>query len=242
MFFRDHKYSIFGAAIWVGLVIIFLLFCCFRTPLPLPPEEGILLEFDEPIGGGSMNVGNNNNDNSNDNNFVPESGYNTDNSEDVPAMKNSTTPNSSDIEKPANTTPAPTNKAQDKVGNNFGNFGSGTGSGTSGSGTNDGNPGSGTSGSGGGSGNAPSGSGGGLGGRTILYVPDMPSKDNLFGTVTFKITVDNKGNVTYVSVYTSSGIKEVDNLALEYVKKIKYEAITGTQDQTGFYTVTLKQR
>ena len=242
MIFKDHRYSIFGVAIWVGFVTAILLLYGFSTPLPLPAEKGILLEFEDSklMGGGNINAGesgNKNNDGSNVSDYVPENGYNTQDNEEAPAMRPSTTPNTSEDPRP----PTPSNKGQDKLGNKFWNFGSGSGTGNAGSGTGDGNPGLGTSGAGGGSGNAPSGSGKNLTGRAITYTPSIPSQDNLFGTAVCAITVDAKGNVISATIHISGG-KEVDKIALEYVKQIKYAAIDGSDYQTGYYTVTLQQR
>lgn len=54
-FFRKHKKGIIGTLLFHGFVALILVFFKFSTPLPLPGEEGILINFgDEEMGSGPV--------------------------------------------------------------------------------------------------------------------------------------------------------------------------------------------
>ena len=44
-FIKDHKNGIIGTLLFNGFILILLIFLGFTTPLPLPEEEGILINF-----------------------------------------------------------------------------------------------------------------------------------------------------------------------------------------------------
>jgi len=46
-FFKEHKNGIIATILFHGIVFLLIIFWGFRTPLPLPAEEGILINFGE---------------------------------------------------------------------------------------------------------------------------------------------------------------------------------------------------
>ncbi|TKG97092.1 hypothetical protein EYV94_01300 [Puteibacter caeruleilacunae] len=52
-YFQKHKKAFYGTFIFHAIVLILLIVCGFFTPLPLPEEEGLLVDFgDSPTGAG----------------------------------------------------------------------------------------------------------------------------------------------------------------------------------------------
>ena len=242
---KEHNiYGILAAIIYSIIVGVLLFLLGFTTPLPLPPEEGILIDFE---GGGNINAGasspnNSSNAQNTSSQISSNEGVNTQTNEDAPFMQSGNNPTVQDP-KPntdqTETSVTPTNPNADRINNMFGGgvFGSGTGSGNAGTGSGDGNPGLGTGGQGSGSG--PGGVGGGIGNRKILNKVNPVGKDNMVGKVVLKIIVNDKGNVVSVSL-VSTNCNECVQPATDAVKQWKYEAKPGAGDQTGNVTIEFK--
>jgi TonB family protein len=234
------KYSVFGVCgtIFYSIgVVVLLLLLGFTTPLPLPKEEAILIDFG---GGGNIDAGESSSATSNEQNASTQnssnSGVITQDFEDAASEQSSTTPNDN-----TNTTVTTvTNPNASRINNMFsGAFGNGNGTGTSGTGTGNGNPGlggDGTNGSGGG----PGGVGGGLQGRRQVVKVEPLRKENMFGKVVLKITVNELGNVTEITL-VSTTCNECVQAAKDAVKQWKYESKPGSGYQTGQVIIEFKQ-
>ncbi len=245
-FVKQHIHGIIGAIIFAVIAILLLLLLGFTTQLPLPPEEGILLDFG---GGGNIDAGESASTTSNEQNASTQnssnSGVNTQSFEDAASMESSTFPNPFD--NVSDNTNNETNEESTSTSNentshlpefmNGMNFGDGNGTGNSGDGTGSGNPGDGSGNNGSGSG--PGGYGGSLGGRGLVKKVDPPNQDNLEGAVKLKITVDENGMVTNVAL-VSSNCAECTQLAITAVKKWKYEKKPGAGYQIGTVTVEFR--
>jgi TonB family protein len=230
-------YGIIGTILYLIGVVALLLLLGFTTPLPLPKEEAILIDFG---GGGNIDAGASSPTTSNEQNASTQnssnSGVNTQDFEDAASMQSSTTPNNNTN----NTANTQTNPNADRLNNLFGGgiFGNGTGSGNSGTGTGSGNPGNGTGGDGSGAG--PGGVGGGIGNRGLVKKVDPVGKDNMFGKVVLKITVNEQGNVTDITL-VSTTCNECVQPAKDAVKQWKYESKPGAGYQTGQIVIEFKQ-
>lgn len=237
-----HTPAIIGSTIFVIIVFLILFLCGFTVKLPLPEEEVLILDF---MGGGNKDAGlssggDNNNDNSE---YIPDNGYLVQNTEESIYLPESKNPNENQSTEVTPTQPEPPkNKANERLGKNFGgSLQGGNGSGSGGTGTGGGNPGSGISGSGGGSGNAPDGSGNSLTGRRQINKVSPPNVNNLFGEVKFQITVSPSGKVESATL-VSSNCSECVELAKEAVLKWTYEAIDNKNVQTGYATIKFKPK
>jgi len=243
-FVKQHIHGILGATLFAIVAIVLLLLLGFTTKLPLPPEEGILLDFG---GGGNVNAGESSSATSNEQNASTQNssntGVNTQSFEDAASMQSSTIPNpfsdNSNSNNNTNTESSTTNQNTSHLPSFMDgmNFGDGNGTGTSGDGTGDGNPGTGTGDNG--SGTGPGGYGGSLDGRGLLKKVDPANQDNLEGRVVLKITVDENGNVTSVSV-VSSNCSQCTQLAITAVKQWKYEKKPGAGYQVGTVAVEFR--
>ena len=245
-FVKQHIHGIIGAIIFATIAILLLLLLGFTTPLPLPPEEGILLDFG---GGGNIDAGESASTTSNEQNASTQnssnSGVNTQSFEDAASMESSTFPNPFDNvsdntnnesnEESTSTSNENTSNLPDFM--NGMNFGNGNGTGNSGDGTGSGNPGDGNGSNG--TGLGPGGYGGNLGGRGLVKQVKPNNQDNLEGSVQLKITVDENGNVTSVSI-VSSNCPQCTQLAINAVKQWKYEKKPGAGYQVGIVTLQFK--
>lgn len=248
---QQHKHAIIGCIIYCIFAIILLLLLGFKTPLPLPKEECIIIDFG---GGGNPNAGGAPytapTTNVNPQHSVPTQGPTTQNFEESASLPNT---NKENTEETTTTNTTQTNTTQtntntdrlNRLGNIFGpgngtgtGTGTGSGSGTGGSGSGSGNPGIG-GGSGGGTGSGPGGLGGGIGNRRQITKVEPKGKDNMTGVVVLKITVNEDGNVTDIAV-VSTTCNECVQLAKNAVKQWKYEAKPGTGYQTGNVTIEFK--
>jgi TonB family protein len=160
-------------------------------------------------------------------------------------MQSSTTPNAnnnvSNTEENKNNATSTSNQNNSHLPNFMRgmNFGDGTGTGTAGSETGAGNPGTGGGGDGTGTGPGPGGVGGSLDGRGMLKKVNPKNQDNLEGRVVLKITVDENGNVTNISLI-SSNCNQCTQLAIDAVKQWKYEKKPGAGYQTGTVAVEFR--
>ncbi len=245
---KQHIHGVIGAILYIFLVIIMLLLLGFKTPLPLPQEEAILVDF---AGGGNRDAGAFFSSTSSEQNASTQSssisGVNTQNFEEAASMQSTNIPNPNEVQNTNNNNTVnteenttATNPNADKINDLFsGNvFGNGSGSGTAGSGSGSGNPGTGIDGSG--SGNGPGGLGGNLTGRRKVKTVEPIGQDNLTGRVVLKITVNEKGDVTDVSLISTTCDKCVKP-AIDAVRQWKYEPKPGSGYQTGNVTVEFKQ-
>ena len=234
---KNHNIlGIIAAIIYSLFVVVILLLLGFTTPLPLPQEEAILIDFG---GGGNIDAGASSSATSNDNTSTQNSsisGVNTQSFEDAASMSTGNNPDNT-------TTPtAPTNPNANKINNLFGGgvFNNGSGSGNSGSGSGSGNPGTGVGGDGSGSGTGPGGVGGNVGTRKVVKRVDPVGKDNMVGKVVLKFVVNDKGQVSSITV-VSTNCNECVQPAKDAVKQWLYEAKPGTGDQVGTVTIEFKQ-
>jgi TonB family protein len=240
IFVKQHIHGIIGATIFALIAILLLLLLGFTTALPLPPEEGILIDFG---GGGNLDAGESASATSNEQNASTQNssntGVNTQNFEDAASMQSSTVPNPNDNNTNNETNSTSANQLNSNLANllNVNMSGNGNGTGTSGNGTGNGNPGTGNGTDG--SGTGPGGVGGNLGGRGLLKQVNPDNQDNLEGTVKLKITVDENGNVTTISL-VSSNCNSCTQLAKDAVKQWKYEKKPGAGYQVG--TVSIEFR
>ena len=244
-FVKQHIHGIIGSILFIIGVIILLLLLGFTTPLPLPPEEGILLDFG---GGGNIDAGESSSSTSNEQNASTQNssntGVNTQDIEDAASMQASNVPNpfNSNSNSDANSESETTNTQQ--VNSNLTNllngtmFGNGDGTGTSGTGLGSGNPGDGTGGDGSGSG--PGGYGGDVGGRAVLNGPKPPNQDNMFGEVKLKYNVNADGIVSDISI-VSTTCSECNAIAIATLKKWRYEKKPGSGYQSGIVIFQFKQ-
>jgi len=243
-FLKEHIHGVVGATIFAAATIILLLLLGFTTPLPLPEERGILIDFG---GGGSLNAGASSSATSNYQNVSTRtssnSGVNTQDIEEAPSMQSSDIPNNNN--KPNNSSEQ-TNASENTPNNRLGRFGdiggalSGeTGTGSDGTGRGNGNPGigSGTN----GSGNGPGGIGSSLSGRRQVKKVEPVRRDNSFGKVELEINVDEKGNITYISVVEST-CPECTQSAIDAVKQWKYEPKANSGTQTGRVVIIFDQK
>jgi outer membrane biosynthesis protein TonB len=81
-FIKDHKNGIIGTLLINGFILILLIFLGFTTPLPLPEEEGIMINFGYDDAGSGV--------------IEPENNANTDNRELVNENSNSSQSESED--------------------------------------------------------------------------------------------------------------------------------------------------
>ena len=246
-FLKEHIHGIAGATIFVVIMLILLFVLGFTTPLPLPEERGILIDFG---GGGSFNAGASSSTTSNNQNVSTQSpsnsGYNTQSVEDAPSLQPSDIPNVNDKPTVSNsenqTTAAEENKPtinERLSGLNIGgSLSGGTGTGSSGTGTGSGNPGLGTGTDGAGKG--PGGIGGNLSGRRQIKKVEPERKENMFGTVELQITVNEKGDVTDITVI-STNCNECVQPARDAVKQWKYEPKPNSGYQVGNVIIEFKQ-
>lgn len=245
---QEHKYGIIGATIFAIIMILALLLLGFTTPLPLPEERGILIDFG---GGGQINAGASSSETPSSSNTSSQtssnSGFNTQNFEDAPSLPSTNIPNNNnnltatDTENTNNSNDTkPTNNINNRLSglNIGGSLSGGSGSGSSGSGSGGGNPGLGSGNNGSGSG--PGGIGGSIAGRRQVKKVEPKRKDNMFGKVELKITVDENGNVIDIIVINTN-CNECVQPAKDAIKQWKYEPKPDTGYQVGNVTIEFKQ-
>lgn len=243
-FVRKHIHAIIGVIIYIITVLILLLLFGFTTPLPLPEEQGILIDFG---GSGTREAAS----------PAPRprpqpqpqrtesSGVVTQDFEETVSMPSSEVPSNATV----TDTPSQTNETEDEsaedatessrrdLDNLFqGAFGSGTSGSGSGSGT--GHPGMGD-GSGEGTSSGPGGIGGSLEGRRLVHRVEPEGRANLVGTVVFRITVNENGNVTSV-VLVRSTCPECVELARQAVRQWRWAPSPGSGYQTGNVTINFE--
>lgn len=239
-FIKKHKEGIVVTVMYHIFMILLLLLLGFTTPLPLPQEEGILLDFGG-AGSGTTDPGpsapatSDAQHNASSQHNTPVSGNLTQNTETAPALpssNNATTnqPSQEDIRRQEQT---------NRI-NNLMNFNSG-GSTGDGQGPGSGAPGTGGDGSTPGSGGGPGGVSGGIGNRGVVSKVEPQQRPDMFGAVVLAFFVDEKGNVLNISV-VSSNCAACTELAKAALRQWKYEPKPGAQLQKGQVTFKFEQQ
>ncbi len=244
-FVRKHIHAIIGAILYLIMVIVILLLLGFTTPLPLPEEQGILLDFG---GSGSRDIsGSAPATTSDQQNASSQSSASTGvitqdyeptaslPSSNTPSTSNNVSDNTSTTETTTDQSSTDANRITDMM---SGAFGGGSGSGSSGTGS--GNPGMGD-GSSGGSGGGPGGIGGSLEGRRLVHRVEPESRPNMVGTVVLRITVSENGDVTNVTLVRTT-CSECVELATRAVRQWRYASSPGSGYQTGEVHINFRQQ
>ncbi|MEZ0360910.1 MAG: energy transducer TonB [Hydrogenobacter sp.] len=83
---------------------------------------------------------------------------------------------------------------------------------------------------------------GGGAGRGILYAPPLPKliSEELPSILRIKVWVEPSGEVSRVQIIQRSGVPEIDQKLLEFVRRIKFEPIKEGILQTGILTFRFK--
>ena len=242
--FKKHKHGILATLFFHVAAIILLLILGFTTPLPLPEEEGILLDFGGAGSGtidpGPSSPGTSNAQHDASSHNTPLNGNLTQDSEEAPALPSSDNATSNQITEPQLTEEEIRQQQQANHISGMMNFGN-NGSNSDADGTGSGHPGYGGDGSSPGDGGGPGGIGGGIGNRDLKRYVKPEKKDNLFGEVKLKITVDENGNVREIFV-ESSTCTECIQYAKAAVRQWKYEKKSGVGLQTGIVVITFEQQ
>jgi len=78
--------------------------------------------------------------------------------------------------------------------------------------------------------------------RKILYIPPFPQlrATELPSTFQAKLWVEPSGRVSKVEVLKRSGVPEIDNALVQFLRSIKFEPIEGNIIQTGIITFRFK--
>lgn len=218
---KKHIHGIFGSFLFFGATVILLFIFGFTTPLPLPVEEGIILDFTS-IGSDRNSFEANQTENStsissessenvlsdfSDNPFISGN----DNSEEV------INSNQSKLNSLFEDVFTSDNIGDDKRSNYNSNPGIE------------------------GDNNGPDRGYGELEGTRSFTKVDPESKDNVYGVVVLKITVSELGKVTDVSLVSTS-CDQCILPAINAVKKWNYEALPGSGYQVGTVRIEFKQK
>jgi TonB family protein len=243
-FLKKHKHGILATLFFHVVAIVLLFLLGFTTALPLPEEEGILLDFGGAGSGttnpGPSSPGTSNAQHNTSSHSTPLTGNLTQDSEEAPALTSSNNATSNEVSEPQLTEEEIRQQEQANRLNGMMQFGNNS-SNSDAAGDGSGNPGFGGDGSSPGQGNGPGGLGGGVNGRKLTNYVIPENKDNLFGEVKLKITVDESGNVREVFV-ESSTCTECNRYAIAAVRQWKYESKQGTGLQSGIVVVTFSQQ
>jgi TonB family protein len=215
---KKHLHGITGALVFLVSTMVVLMFFGFTTPLPLPDEEAVILDFSnsdlieiESNGGSSGN--NSDEDGSKTEKILYQS---FEDSQFVPSGDKII------VSDPSN----------DRIDNLFRNpF------------QNDGKIGDGDSDNpnrGHGNDDGPDVISGKINSKRKVSKVDPTPKENSFGKVVLEITVNESGNVIDIKL-VSSTCNDCVQPAKDAVKKWKYEAIPGSGFQTGTVIIEFKQ-
>jgi colicin import membrane protein len=207
--FKKHTEAVIGVIIYLILLIVLLLFLGLYKPNPIPPEEGIILDFGGS-GSGSQDPGpsnpkssNSSSQNENSTNLTPNVSNMTQDYEEsvsVPSNPNvteSTEQNDNNVQEEEEEAQTVNETVSNLLNTNWNST-----SDSDADGSGNGNPGNGGDGDGGsgggdgeGSGNV-AGNGWSLAGRSARSLP-APSVANCDGYVIVEIEVDRTGKVIY---------------------------------------------
>lgn len=219
--FKKHIHGFLGSFIFIGFVTALLLLLGFTTPLPLPEEEAILMDFTSS--GSSGNFSENSDANNSSNNSSDASERVLSDVNDNPVIPGNNI-HDSDV-----------NPNQHRLDNLFDNAFDSNNSNSNNPSDNNSNPGI------NGDNNGPDSGYGELQGSRGFTRVDPESSDNMFGIVVLEITVDEKGNVSDVSL-VSTTCDQCVKAAIDAVKKWKYEALPGSGYQIGKVSIDFRQR
>jgi TonB family protein len=89
--------------------------------------------------------------------------------------------------------------------------------------------------------NGPNSGFGKLNGNRQLIKVDPESRDNMYGTVILKITVNENGIVTDINL-VSTNCDQCVKAATDAIKKWQYEPLPGSGYQIGIITIEFKQK
>lgn len=215
---KKHIHGITGALLFLFSGFVILLLAGFTTPLPLPEEEAVLIDFSVRSGADNNSSGSNNTDAEKESLSTEKLlVQNFENSEFVHSD------GQADNKSEANT---------DKINNLFKNpFNNGFGDKEG----DNGNPDNGH-----GDKNGPGDIAGKLDGNRSVEKVDPVARENSFGKVVLEVTVNESGYVTEVRL-VSSTCNDCVQPAKDAVKKWKYQALPGSGFQTGIVVIEFRQ-
>ncbi len=217
---KKHLHGITGALVFLVCTFVVLVFFGFTTPLPLPEEESVILDFSNKdlIEIENENDGESSGKSSNNEVSISEKILNQsfEDSQFVPSGDKTTV----------------TDPNNDRINNLFknpfqndGNYGDGD----------DDNPNNGH-----GNDDGPDNISGKINSKRKVSKVEPTPKENSFGKVVLEITVNESGNVTDIKL-VSSTCNDCVQPAKDAVRKWKYEAIPGSGFQTGTVIIEFKQ-
>lgn len=217
---KKHIHGILGSLFFICSAIVLLFILGFTTPLPLPVEEGILMDFTS--GGNSGNNSDKSDADLSSDNSMQASERVLNDVNDNPVIPGNNI-HDSDV-----------NPNQNRLDNLFNNVFDSNNS-TSNNNSNNNNPGI------NGDNDGPDSGYGELKGSRGFIKVDPESKDNMYGEVVLKITVNEQGKVADVSL-VSSTCDQCVKVAIDAVKKWQYEALPGSGYQIGTVTIEFRQK
>jgi len=213
-----HIHGILGSIIFLIIGITLLLLLGFTTPLPLPQEEGILIDLETISSSSSSNSSSN--DESKENSSASDKNIENQNLEESAYVASSdqqiTNPNTVRIN----------NMFNNAFNNSFTNMGD----------HNNDNP----SNLHGDDNNGPDAGFGTLKGTRGVIKVDPVAKENSYGTVKFKITVNETGKVTDITLISTT-CDECIQPAKDAIEKWQYEPKPGSGYQIGTVVIEFKQ-
>lgn len=245
-YLRKHIHAVIGVILYLITVLLILLLLGFSTPLPLPEEEGILIDFGGSGTTESARPARTQTEESTrqESDRAESSGVVTQDYEETVSMPSDDTPSEADIsDRPSTGDDAPEDTqeetSQDDARNLDDLFRSALESGQNGGGssgqTGTGHPGMGD-GSSEGQGTGPGGIGGSIEGRQLVHRVEPERKPNLVGTVEFRITVNEHGVVTNIRLVRSN-CAECNDLARKALQQWRYAPKPGSGYQSGNVTI-----
>ncbi len=206
--FKKHSEAVIGVIVYLALMIVLLLFLGLYKPNPIPPEEGIVMDFGGSGGGtpdpGPANPEPVNNQSQNQASATANQSQMTQDYEETVSVPTNPNNTQSDVETENNIPDDPQEELNETV-QNLTNFNFGNTSNSDAAGDGEGNPGTGgdgsTAGNGGGNGSGSgnvAGNGWALDGRSAQSLP-APSVANCDGYVIVNIVVNQSGKVINAS-------------------------------------------
>jgi hypothetical protein len=208
-FLKKHSEAVIGVIVYLILMVILLLFLGLYKPNPIPPEEGIVMDFGGSGGGnpdpGPSNPEPSNTQPQNNANATPNQSNMTQDFEESVSVPTNPNPTESEEQTDNNVPEEDPQEELNETVQNLTNFNFGNTSDSDASGDGSGNPGTGGDGStpgdgggtGAGSGNV-AGNGWALDGRSAQSLP-APSVANCDGYVIVNIVVNQSGQVISAS-------------------------------------------
>lgn len=218
---KKHIHGIIGAIIFLISFSTLLLILGFTTPLPLPEEEGVLLDFTSQSGNNGNPIEEMTEDKSNSANELPSDNVLSDNSDNPHIPGENITPN--DV-----------NPNESRINNLFDNAFDNNNSSNNNNSNNNNNPGI------IGNNDGPDSGYGKLSGNRKFVGADPIAKDDMLGIVILEITVDESGKISNVSLVSTTCDQCVKS-AIDAVKKWLYEPLPGSGYQIGTVTIEFRE-